>query len=226
MNREEFFDSIAVRLGRARLTADPARDVIGVSDEYRAHPLGDSRIDLVERFEGELEKVGGTVVRCASAKDLEGRLLQLIAESKADSLVSWSRSEFAAFELDRLWSSSGCTSWEGGDIRERSLFLDRAAKADIGLTTADLAIANTGSLVLRSGPTRPRSASLLPAMHIALLRSSQIVARMGEAFERIARRESIASQLLFITGPSRTSDIENDLTIGVHGPASVVVLIY
>jgi L-lactate dehydrogenase complex protein LldG len=225
MNREEFLGSISTRLGRARSSAPPTRDVIGVSEEYRAHPLGKSHVDLVERFQEELEKVGGTVVRCSSAKDLEDRLLQPIANSKAQSLVSWSRSEFEDFELDRLWKSGQCTSWQGGDAHERAHFRERAAKADIGLTAADLAIANTGSLVLRSGPTRPRCTSLLPTMHVALLRSSQIVARMGEALEKLATRDSLPSQLLFVTGPSRTSDIENDLTIGVHGPAAVAVFI-
>jgi L-lactate dehydrogenase complex protein LldG len=62
-------------------------------------------------------------------------------------------------------------------------------------------------------------------MHVVLLDSSRIVARMGEAFEKLARARTLASSLIFVTGPSRTSDIENDLTIGVHGPASVVVLI-
>jgi L-lactate dehydrogenase complex protein LldG len=61
-------------------------------------------------------------------------------------------------------------------------------------------------------------------MHVAMIRANQIVARMGEALEKLTRDDVLASQLLFITGPSRTSDIENDLTIGVHGPAAVVVM--
>jgi L-lactate dehydrogenase complex protein LldG len=199
--------------------------VRGVSDAYREHPLGADRQALVDRFQLELEKVGGVVMRCASAREVEERLLALAAETKAENLVSWSRSELASWSLDRLWSTNTCTPWEGGDERQRAAFREQAARSDIGLTTADLAIASTGSLVLCSNALRPRSVSLLPTMHVALLSTDRIVARMGEAFDELARRDALSPSLLFITGPSRTSDIENDLTIGVHGPASVVVFV-
>lgn len=225
MNADRFLDSIASRLGRSRAAEPPARDVGGVSDAYREHPLGTDARSLVDRFQLELEKVGGITQRCSSTSEVEERLLALIAETKAESLVSWSRAELAGWQLERLWSTNACTSWEGGDERERTIFRARAAQADIGLTSADLAIANTGSLVLCTSDRRPRSVSLLPSMHVALLSSDRIVARMGEALDELARGDVLASSLLFITGPSRTSDIENDLTIGVHGPASVVVLI-
>jgi L-lactate dehydrogenase complex protein LldG len=225
MKRELFLDAIAAKLGRKRGAAPGTREVRGVGDAYRERPLGTDPRALVDRFQSELERVGGIVARCASTSEVEERLLALIAETKAESLVSWSRSELASWPLERLWRTDACTPWEGGDERERARFRDRAARAHIGITTADLAIANTGSLVLRGGPARPRSVSLLPSMHVALLDSSRIVARMGEALARLATRDAIPSSLVFITGPSRTSDIENDLTIGVHGPASVVVLI-
>jgi len=225
VNAGEFLEAIARRLGRERSIEPSRRDVIGVSDEYRAHPLGRERVELIDRFQSELERVGGTGVRCSTPRELEDRLVELIASSQADSLVSWSRSDLASFELDRVWRSTRCTSWEGRGADERARFRDEAARAHIGLTSADLAIANTGSLVLRCGATRPRCVSLLPTMHVALIRANHIVARMGEALEKLTRDHALASQLLFITGPSRTSDIENDLTIGVHGPASVVVLI-
>ncbi len=225
MNAGDFIEAVARKLRRERLIAPPPRDVIGVSDEYRAHPLERERVELVDRFQSELERVGGTVVRCSTRRELDDRLLGLIASSRAESLVSWSRGELESFELDRAWRSTRCTSWEGGGANEGARFREEAARAHIGLTSADLAIANTGSLVLRCGATRPRCVSLLPAMHVALIRANQVVARMGEALERLAQNDALASQLLFITGPSRTSDIENDLTIGVHGPAAVVVMI-
>lgn len=224
MNADEFLTAISRRLGRERSIEPSRRDVIGVSAEYRAHPLGRERVELIDRFQSELERVGGTVVRCSTPRELEDRLLELVASSRAESLVSWSRAELASFELDRVWRSVRCTSWEGGGANEGARFRDEAARAHIGLTSADLAIANTGSLVLRCGATRPRCVSLLPTMHVAMIRANQIVARMGEALEKLARDDVLASQLLFITGPSRTSDIENDLTIGVHGPAAVVVM--
>jgi L-lactate dehydrogenase complex protein LldG len=178
---------------------------------------------LVDRFQAELQRVGGVVLRCANEREIEDQLFAVIGDTKAETIVSWSRSELASFALERLWSSNLCTSWERES--ERATFREKAAHADIGLTSADLAVASTGSIVLCGGSTRPRAVSLLPSMHVAIVPASRIVASTSDAFEALARREDVPSSVIFVTGPSRTSDIENDLTIGVHGPASVVVLI-
>ena len=242
MNRDEFLASIAERLGRRIGSAPSAREPEAARPrsagrEDAAQPSSDvlehdgeqrtsiDRSALVDRFQTELERVGGIALRCASPRELEDRLIDLIERTQAESIVSWSRSELASFELERVWTSGKCTSWEGGDEIERSRYRDRAARAAIGLTSADFAIASTGSIASGCSARRPRCTSLLPAMHVVLLHASRIVERMAEALEKLATRDTLASQLLFVTGPSRTSDIENDLTIGVHGPASVAVLI-
>jgi L-lactate dehydrogenase complex protein LldG len=178
---------------------------------------------LVDRFQAELQRVGGVVLRCARPRELEDQLLAVVGDTKAETIVSWSRSELAGLPLERLWSSRSCTSWESNS--DRASFRERAAHADIGLTGADLAVASTGSIVLCGGPTRPRSVSLLPTMHVAIVPSSRIVASTSDAFAALAQRGDMPSSVIFVTGPSRTSDIENDLTIGVHGPASVVALV-
>jgi L-lactate dehydrogenase complex protein LldG len=99
------------------------------------------------------------------------------------------------------------------------------ASAEIGVTGCDAAIAETGSLVLLSGPGKPRAASLLPAVHLAIVRRADLRASMGEFFSE--RKASIADAACcsFITGPSRTADIELTLTVGVHGPGKVIVVI-
>ena len=79
--------------------------------------------------------------------------------------------------------------------------------------------------MLLSGEGRPRAASLLPPIHLAIVRRAALRFDMDEYFRERADAISTASCCTFVTGPSRTSDIENDLTIGVHGPAAVVVLI-
>jgi L-lactate dehydrogenase complex protein LldG len=218
MNAETFLDSIAKRLGRPRSSGAPARPELGAIDH---EPVP----DLVDRFQAELQRVGGVVFRCANERELQDRLFAVIADTKAETIVSWSRSELASFTLDRLWSSNLCTPWEGGSERERARFHEKAAHADTGLTSADLAVASTGSIVLCGGATRPRSVRLLPSMHVEIVPGSRFVARMSDAFDVLARRTDVPSSVIFVTGPSRTSDIENDLTIGVHGPASVVVLV-
>jgi len=105
----------------------------------------------------------------------------------------------------------------------------RLANCGFGLTAADYAIAETGTIVLSSDERNALLVSLLPPVHIALVRSSQIAATLGEVIirvdkERIGRVETSRSVTL-ITGPSRTSDVELVLSIGVHGPKELHVII-
>jgi L-lactate dehydrogenase complex protein LldG len=100
----------------------------------------------------------------------------------------------------------------------------RIADAEIGLTGADLAVAETGSLVLIAGAGRPRSTSLLPPCHIAVFGPSALVeslVQVGvvlEAWHSDAIPTWRGGAINVITGPSRTADIELTLTRGVHGP--------
>jgi L-lactate dehydrogenase complex protein LldG len=94
---------------------------------------------------------------------------------------------------------------------------------DAGLTSAQWGIAETGTLVLESNRERHRLASLVPPVHIALLRAENIRQTMGEVLALI--EEDLSRVVTFITGPSRTSDIELTLAIGVHGPAELYVVI-
>lgn len=97
------------------------------------------------------------------------------------------------------------------------------AQADAGITTAEYAIALSGTLVLVCDPQRPRSTSLLPPLHVAVLPEDRIVPTVGHLFAQL--RPPLASALTFITGPSRTADIELTVVKGVHGPITVMVVL-
>lgn len=101
--------------------------------------------------------------------------------------------------------------------------------ADVGITSADYAIADTGTLVLRSGGERHRLTSLLPPVHVCLLNARRILGSMGDLLalfdERGEARERLPQALTFITGPSRTADVEQTLALGVHGPHELHVLL-
>jgi L-lactate dehydrogenase complex protein LldG len=110
---------------------------------------------------------------------------------------------------------------------ERQHLRDVIAHADVGVTGADLAVAETGTLVLRSAAGRPRSTSLLPACHVALFDRTALVETLDqvgialEAWHDGAPAKGQGAVINFITGPSRTADIELTLTRGVHGPKEV-----
>ncbi len=113
----------------------------------------------------------------------------------------------------------------GNDIvidRLERLSRDELFACDAGVTTAQWGIADTGTLVLESARERSRLLSLVPPIHVAVLSMRCICESLGDALARV----SVASHAItFITGPSRTSDIELTLVVGVHGPQTVHVLL-
>jgi L-lactate dehydrogenase complex protein LldG len=96
---------------------------------------------------------------------------------------------------------------------------------DVGISTAQAAIAETGTLVLDSARERNRLVSLVPPVHIAIVDASSIFQTLGEALAFIHQDGSISPAVTFITGPSRTADIELTLAIGVHGPQQLYVIV-
>jgi L-lactate dehydrogenase complex protein LldG len=106
---------------------------------------------------------------------------------------------------------------------------DDLFQCDAGVTTAQWAIAETGTLVLASAHERNRYASLVPRVHVAILAAADICATIGDALARVHDLDDDGTMLsravTFITGPSRTSDIELTLVIGVHGPQVLHVIV-
>ena len=99
------------------------------------------------------------------------------------------------------------------------------AGAEIGITSADYALSDTGTLVTIASPAEARLVSLLPMMHIAVVPRDRILTGLDELFTLVPNPADISSSLVLITGPSRTADIEQILVRGVHGPGQVTAII-
>jgi len=113
----------------------------------------------------------------------------------------------------------------------RTAISPSAAKADLfavdaSITGVSALIAETGSLVIAVSPEQTRSESLLPPVHIAVARANQIVPDLFDIFEQYSPANPPPSNLVFITGPSKTGDIELKLVTGVHGPGEVHVFVW
>lgn len=227
MEREPFLAELSARLGRPRPRVAPAREFQGedpLANAFArrardAESVPSPPNSLAQRFASELRQVGGEVVLARSLDELRAALAAEL--QTAESVVSWARAELAGFDLASVWRDFEPRCYEPGSADFRRVLL----LADVGITGVDCAVAETGSLVLSAGPGRPRGVSLLPRLHVALLRESQLVPRLGLAFPHHQHEQRLPSAVHFITGPSRTSDIENDLSIGVHGPARVLALV-
>lgn len=127
----------------------------------------------------------------------------------------------AAADIDRL--TALCRDSGIGLIRQG--LAAHAGGIDVGLTIADFGIADTGTLVLQCSDEDLRLATMISEVHVAVLRAEDIYPNADAAAERLAGFFSTADYTAFITGPSRTADIERVLTLGVHGPLDLHVLI-
>lgn len=98
-------------------------------------------------------------------------------------------------------------------------------RSDVGITRAQAGIAETGTLVLDSSVERNRLVSLVPPIHVAILNASQIFPTLSDVLAALQSGNELSPAITFITGPSRTADIELTLAIGVHGPQELYVVI-
>jgi L-lactate utilization protein LutC len=110
-------------------------------------------------------------------------------------------------------------------IRELAELREVCARVDIGITSADYALSDTGTLVMIASPAEARLMSLLPPAHLAVIPKACILTGLDELFTIIPNPAEVSSSMVLITGPSRTADIEQILVRGVHGPGQVTVVI-
>ncbi len=110
-------------------------------------------------------------------------------------------------------------------ITDREELRALCAAADFGITSADYALADTGTLVMLSTPQEARLISLLPPAHIAVVPRARILSGLDELFSLLPNPAEVSSSMVLITGPSRTADIEQILVRGVHGPGQITVII-
>ena len=235
--REEIISRIRKALGRAadgsRATAEsslpPASPLAGI---LPAIP----REELLPRFEAEFTKVAGTAHRAANRQALEEILRSILSQATANSVVL-SRNpllgELNLAPLLRGWGK-GISVWpdfgagdapELGEVSQQD-FAKASFAATVGITGVEFALAETGSLVVTSRTEGAQLASLAPPVHIALYRRSQLVASFDEVLERLpvpraVEEAATGRSVVFITGTSRTADIEQILIRGVHGPGEV-----
>jgi L-lactate dehydrogenase complex protein LldG len=108
---------------------------------------------------------------------------------------------------------------------DRDALRAACAQADIGITSADYALAETGTLVLLASPQEARLISLLPPVHVAVFPRSRMLANLDELLAILPNPAEQTSSMVLITGPSRTADIEQILVRGVHGPGEIYAVV-
>ena len=201
----------AVRLEHASHHTDPAgvSDAAGIASEEPGLPL--------QGFRASLEAVGA---QCTVVDDhvAAATTVKRILEQTQARQIAISDSPLVDTVMAQI--ESGVATLH---IAAASALFD----CDVGISGAQWAIAETGTLVLESDRERHRLTSLVPAVHIALIEANRIRQTLGEVLKTISEQgpDALSRTVTFITGPSRTSDIELTLAIGVHGPAELHVIV-
>jgi L-lactate dehydrogenase complex protein LldG len=181
-----------------------------------------------QRFQAALEAIAGVVHDARSLADVVEVVAGLAARLGTTSLLAWTDEAIGLTGLTEALAVRGITTVVP-DIpqhgAEREARLATLAALPLGLTGADAGLAETGSLVLATGRGRPRMASLLVPVHVAVLRVDRLVDSVSTLMATRGDLVAAGSNLVCITGPSRTADIEHTLSRGVHGPGEVHVIL-
>jgi L-lactate dehydrogenase complex protein LldG len=184
-------------------------------------PENGNPLSLVESFKKNLEAVNGQCIVVRNELEIVRALTKIITDLQATNLRARRLAVSNAPALQRLVKLIAV------EIDELCITPSVADlfSVDVGITTAQAAIAETGTLVLDSSRERNRLTSLVPPVHIAIIDAAQIHESLGETLSALQRDGEVSPIVTFVTGPSRTADIELTLAIGVHGPQELYVIV-
>ena len=166
----------------------------------------------IEQFLEEIKKLSGVGQKLALS-DIDSKLKNLIAEQNIHKATVWETPHLKQLGITEILNSLGV------DLVSPNADKHDMAQCELGVTEADYLLPETGTLVLRSSTEKPRAVSLVPRVHLAIVRPDMLRADMHQVFAEAKD----SHYLVFITGPSRTADIELTTTLGVHGPKNLYV---
>jgi L-lactate dehydrogenase complex protein LldG len=190
------------------------RELEAVRMHVAAHATNafpDDDLPPLRRFRERALSLASTLDHAAERAEIPARVAAYLRERSLPSrAVCWR----GLLELD--WTAAGI------EVEARS------ARADdlVGITGAYCAVAETGTLVVLSGAATPPSISLLPETHIAVVDAERVVRRMEDVWQLMRTEHGTLPRAVnFVSGPSRTADIEQTVTLGAHGPYRVHVIV-
>lgn len=212
-------DAFLSRVGRASLTS-VLPDPPPVPDELPEMGPG----DLVAMMRTNAQTVNAVVHTPVTRHGAARAVAAIAAGHDASNFMAWD--DLPASGVASALSAAGMErvdhSVPRADRRQHNL---DQLRVDVGVTGALAGLAESGSLVLSHGPGRPRMASLIPEIHIALLETERIARNLAHWAHEFPEAAAETTNLVLVTGPSRTGDIEQQLNLGVHGPRTVHIVI-
>ena len=203
-----------IRAAQGRSGAPSARERDAIASHIKAHPQGPrpySGWEPVARFCERALTLATSVDQVGAVGEVPQAVARYLGQNQLPrSAVCWP--ELLEFEWRAAGINVEARATRGSDL--------------VGITGAFCAIAETGTLMLLSGPRTPAAVSLLPESHIAIVGTDRIVRGMEDAWHLLrAEHGALPRAVNFISGPSRTADIEQTLVLGAHGPYRVPIIL-
>ena len=218
ITRDQILGGIRAGLGRGKLdsTAREALEAKLKTHRRNIVPARAAALDhagQVALFVAMAEEVDATVARVASAAEVPSAVTDYLARQNLPARLVMTPDP----KLDDIpWHARPLL-----DIRK-----GRAEDGDAaGVTASFAAVAETGTLMLLSGPESPTRNNFLPDTHVVVLRASQVVASYEDGWDRLRAQGPMPRTVNFITGPSRTGDIEQRIVLGAHGPRRLHIVL-
>jgi L-lactate dehydrogenase complex protein LldG len=223
--REQILGSIRKSLKRGPVTQARGAELRARVDAHARNVIPGRAAGLepeqqVELFIRMAEEVQASVVRVDSAAEVPGVVAQYLAENNLPSTLVMTPDP----QLEGI-------PWADRPLLE--IRRGRAEDGDLtGVTACVAGVAETGTLMLTSGPESPTRNNFLPDHHLVVMRRDQVVATYEDGFDRLRARAPADSgewvpprTINFITGPSRTGDIEQKIELGAHGPRRLHIIL-
>lgn len=179
---------------------------------------------LLQRFTSELNAQTGAVYR---AKDKEDalRILSGIASAEGLKSVLATSGDIHGVDIMAFGARNNVSVSTVQDFSDRNAFRESAFTVDAGITSADFAVAETGTLGVIFNKDQPRLVSIAPPVHIAIVPADRLFPAYEDVIDRVFKNtDEIPSQFCFITGPSSTADIQGVHFKGMHGPVKIFVI--
>jgi L-lactate dehydrogenase complex protein LldG len=199
-----------IRLAQGRPDQPTAAERQAVDDYIARHPIAPQPTvgeDLLTHFEQQAQRMASTTQRVARMIDVPAAVAGFLAANGLPSTAV-------------CWPALGALAWADAGLQVDP----RAPNGSdlVGISGVFAAIAETGTLMMLSGPQTPASTHLLPETHVAIVAASQVVAHYEDAFARVREERGAPPRAMnLVSGPSRTGDIEQTIVLGAHGPYRV-----
>ena len=219
------------------------RRALGRKETSRPEPLPPfveaeidfSEAELTAQFVAEVKAVGALVYQAQSAAAVASRIAEICRNADVCKIALSGAELFDELKLTELLASQNLQPFVTAEFSDTEnaarpeKLIAELASCGVGVTAIDYAIAATGTLVISADEADALLVSLVPPRHIALLRPRQIFATIAQVIRQVnndkMQRTDACRAATFITGPSRTSDIELRLSIGVHGPIALHIIL-